>query len=54
MRSWYRQAFGHPELGTDRMLVTADKEGPVRGVQLPEAFDTWQEFWHRDPAPRPF
>jgi hypothetical protein len=54
VRSWYRQAFGHPDIGAERRPAGADQGGPLPGTQLPEAFATWHEFWARDPFPRPF
>jgi SnoaL-like domain len=53
VRSWYRQTFGHPEQGNERSVVAGDRNGPVRGTQLPEAFPTWHEFWARQPAAKP-
>jgi hypothetical protein len=45
VRSWYRQHFGHPELGTERVLASAEPSGPKRGARMPEAFPTFDEFW---------
>lgn len=49
VRSWYRQHFGHPDHGTERVVVGEGTGGPQRGVQLPDAFDTFPDFWARGP-----
>jgi hypothetical protein len=49
LKSWYRQEFGHPEHGTERVIVEPDTEGSARGAQLPEGFPTFDEFWSRPP-----
>jgi len=50
---WYQQEFGHPSHGTERILATAmaSGPGPNRGSRMPEAFDTFESFWSRPPAP---
>jgi hypothetical protein len=49
VRSWYRQEFGHPEHGTERVVTTPTESGPQRGARLPDAFPTFAEFWARPP-----
>jgi hypothetical protein len=49
VRSWYRQEFGHPDHGTDRVVVPIEDSGPKRGARLPEAFPTFEQFWSRAP-----
>lgn len=53
LKSWYRQEFGHPEHGTERVIVESDTVGAARGTQLPEAFPSYEEFWSRPPRPLP-
>jgi hypothetical protein len=45
VRSWYRQHFGHPDLGTERVAATPGASGPTRGGRMPEAFATFDAFW---------
>jgi hypothetical protein len=45
VRSWYRQEYGHPEHGTERVLATASSSGPMSGTQMPDAFPTFAGFW---------
>ena len=49
VRSWYRQEFGHPENGTERVTTSATASGPQRGGSLPDAFPTFADFWARRP-----
>jgi ketosteroid isomerase-like protein len=49
VRSWYRQHFGHPDHGPERTVVPTAEDGPQRGRQLPEAFETFEAFWARQP-----
>jgi ketosteroid isomerase-like protein len=57
-KPWYRQWFGHPEHGTDRVVAGSGDEGatrhrgPVRG-SMPDGFETFAAFWARQPAPLP-
>ena len=53
LKSWYRQEFGYPEHGTDRVLSDRGESGPMRGERMPEAFATFESFWQRSPAPVP-
>ena len=53
LKSWYRQEFGHPEHGTERVTTPVETEGPMRGMQLPEGFPTFESFWARSPRPLP-
>ena len=53
LRSWYRQELGHPEHGTERVVVEPGSEGAGRGTQLPEAFPTFDAFWSHPPRPIP-
>jgi hypothetical protein len=50
LKSWYRQEFGHPAHGTDRVVSTAEERGPMRGSQMPDAFPTFAAFWSTPPA----
>ncbi len=50
LKSWYRQEFGHPRHGTERVLATPVENGPRRGDRMPEAFDTFEHFWSRPPT----
>jgi ketosteroid isomerase-like protein len=45
VRLWYRQRFGHPDHGPERVTATAGASGPSRGPQMPEAFTTFETFW---------
>jgi hypothetical protein len=45
VRSWYRQYFGHPEHGTERIAATPAESGPQRGGSMPDAFPTFDAFW---------
>lgn len=45
LRSWYRQHFGHPEHGVERVEAAAAASGPKRGGRMPEAFPTFDSFW---------
>jgi hypothetical protein len=49
VRSWYRQEFGHPDHGTERVVVSPAESGPQRGTQLPHAFATFDAFWSQPP-----
>ena len=53
LKSWYRQEFGHPEHGTERVVSASANEGAMRGAQMPDAFPTFDEFWARSPRPLP-
>ena len=53
VRSWYRQEFGSPERGTERVAATATASGPQRGACMPDAFPTFAEFWARPPHEQP-
>jgi ketosteroid isomerase-like protein len=53
VRTWYRQEFGHPEHGTERVLAAPGETGPTRGSRMPEAWPTFDAFWARPPAPLP-
>jgi hypothetical protein len=50
LKSWYRQEFGHPSHGTERVLAEPGARGPQRGARMPEAFATFEEFWSHEPA----
>lgn len=50
IKSWYRQEFGHPVRGTDRVESSKDSEGRLPGTQMPDAFATFEAFWLRPPA----
>jgi hypothetical protein len=52
-RGWYRQEFGHPHHGTERVTLDVATEGPSRGLQMPQAFPTFEAFWAREPRPLP-
>ena len=45
VKSWYRQEFGHPKHGTERVVSTSAPSGSMRGPQLPAAFATFDAFW---------
>lgn len=45
LRSWYRQHFGHPEFGSERVEAAVETTGPKRGARMPEAFPTFDAFW---------
>lgn len=45
VRSWYRQHFGHPDIGTERLAAPVEASGPKRGGRMPEAFPTFAPFW---------
>jgi hypothetical protein len=53
LTSWYRQEFGHPEHGSERVISEAQDSGPMRGSQVPHAFPTFDAFWSRPPRPLP-
>jgi len=53
LRSWYQQEFGHPQHGTERVVSAPAAEGSMRGVQMPDAFPLFEEFWSRPPRPLP-
>jgi ketosteroid isomerase-like protein len=53
VRSWYRQEFGHPERGTERVAATPTVSGPQRGACMPDAFPTFAAFWARPPHEQP-
>ena len=40
-RAWFHQSFGHPEQPSVRQHVG--------GLQMPEAFPTWSQFWEQPP-----
>ncbi len=50
VRSWYRQEFGHPDHGTERIVADLEESGPKRGARLPDAFPTFEAFWLREPG----
>ena len=45
VRSWYRQHYGHPENGNERIVPAIEASGPKRGARMPEAFPTFEAFW---------
>lgn len=53
VKSWYRQDVGHPARSTDRRAPEVATSGPTRGHQMPEAFETFDDFWARAPRQRP-
>ncbi|MBL7488193.1 nuclear transport factor 2 family protein [Frankia sp. AgB1.9] len=53
VKSWYRQEFGHPEHGTERVLAAEGQAGPMRGSRMPEGWPTFDDYWARPPAPLP-
>lgn len=53
LKSWYKQEFGHPERGIERVVTPPADEGSMRGVQMPEAFPTFEAFWARPPRDLP-
>jgi len=53
LKSWYRQEFGHPSHGSERVVASSGDQGPTRGMRMPEAFATFQPFWDRPAAPAP-
>ena len=53
LKSWYRQEFGHPLHGTERMEAQPGTEGATRGSRMPEAFPTFDAFWSWPPRPIP-
>ena len=53
VKSWYRQHFGHPTLGSERVVPQPAPSGPMRGQQMPSAFPHFEEFWSRAPRPLP-
>ena len=53
LRAWYQQEFGHPEHGTERVVLAAGEVGPTRGAAMPGAFPTFDAFWAREPRPLP-
>ena len=54
LKSWYRQEFGHPDNGTERIAAKPGESGPTRGSAMPDAFPTVADYWGREPAPIPF
>ena len=50
-KAWYRQWFGYPGRGTERVGAGSEQVGPLRGSSMPEAFPTFEAFWARQPAP---
>jgi hypothetical protein len=48
LRSWYRQHFGHPDIGSARIEAIAPESGPQRGNRMPDAFPTFAAFWSTD------
>ena len=53
LKSWYRQEFGHPQHGTERVELAGDTAGAMRGPQMPHAFATFDPFWARPPVAPP-
>jgi hypothetical protein len=53
LKSWYRQEFGSPGHGTERVESAGEAEGPMRGTQMPYAFPAFDAFWARPPAAPP-
>jgi ketosteroid isomerase-like protein len=53
LKSWYRQEFGHPGHGTERLVTPTEARGSMRGAQMPDAFPTFAAFWARAPRPLP-
>jgi ketosteroid isomerase-like protein len=53
LKSWYRQEFGHPTHGTERVESEARDQGAERGSRMPEAFEAFDAFWARAPRPLP-
>ena len=53
LKSWYRQVFGHPHHGTERVELAGEPTGPQRGPQMPNAFATFDAFWARPAAAPP-
>jgi ketosteroid isomerase-like protein len=49
VRSSYRQEFGHPDHGAERVMPNPATSGPQRGARMPEAFATFDAFWSRPP-----
>jgi ketosteroid isomerase-like protein len=49
-RLWYRQEFGYPDHGSERVTSTPASPGPLRGGSMPHAFPTFDAFWS-DPPP---
>jgi len=47
VKVWYRQEFGHPDHGTERVETPSEPRGPRRGAQMPHAFATFDAFWSR-------
>jgi hypothetical protein len=44
-KAWYRQWFGYPDRGTERVRAGSQATGPLRGSTMPEAFETFEAFW---------
>jgi hypothetical protein len=53
LKQWYRQEFGHPEHGTERIESSGATSGPTRGTRMPEQFETFEAYWARSPRPAP-
>ena len=53
LKSWYHQEFGHPSQGSERVTPKPAASGPQRGVQMPEAFPAFEDFWAREARPLP-
>ena len=53
LKSWYRQDFGNPARGPERVTPAPEAAGPKRGSQMPEAFPAFDAFWSRAPRPLP-
>jgi hypothetical protein len=47
IKSWYRQEFGHPAHGSERVVTAPATSGPQRGAPMPDAFPTFDAFWSR-------
>jgi hypothetical protein len=45
VRPWYREYFGHPDHGSDRVVPPIEESGPKRGGRMPEALATFDQFW---------
>jgi len=53
LKSWYTQEFGYPGHSTERVLAQPGTRGSLRGICMPDAYPTVQEFWLREPRPIP-
>jgi hypothetical protein len=45
VKSWYRQEIGYPGHPAERVLSAPADQGSMRGVNMPHAFPTFDEFW---------